>query len=105
MNNKEKPLYARNIRLLRSRAGLTIETASMLAGITREMWASYEEGRAAPRLINLPSVLSVLKFMDVDALVNKDLAASPKEAKPTPADIVKIKAALLELNNYFKIKN
>jgi len=103
MNNKDKPQFAKNIIFLRNQLKLTQEEASRLADVPIGTWASYEEGRAAPRLINLPKVLTVLQFTDVDALVNKDLANLEMEKTAGP-DLNRIKLLLFELNKHFGIK-
>jgi len=44
------PLFAKNLKFLRSRKGLTQAELAANLGIKRSVIGAYEEGRAEPRL-------------------------------------------------------
>lgn len=80
-SNKEKPLFARNINWLRNQLKLTTREACIRSGIKESTWKSYEEGRAAPRLQNMPDLCRALEYYDLYAMMTRDLATANNEIR------------------------
>lgn len=84
----ERPLFARNIAYLRNRQKLTRVEASKRCKISKSSWGSYEDGRAFPHHDRLSAICDTLKFHDVLALINVDLANRPVDWIKSKEDFV-----------------
>jgi len=95
----DKPLFARNINYLRNQQRLTRKEAARRSGVKSSAWNSYEEGRAMPQLEKLPGICDALKFNDVLAMIEKDLA---NDKKSMVIDITEAAMSIQKLQQYIK---
>lgn len=79
-------ILAKNIRFLRTQAGMTQSDLAEKLGLQRTMISAYEDGRSEPKLGTL-AVISGLFIVSIDELLNQDIeqfgrrAAQAKDIK------------------------
>lgn len=96
MKNQGLPIFSINMRYLRNQQGLTQLEAAKMAGIKRGTYQAYEDGRAMPRMENLPAICRVLEFNDVLAMITKDLTHRQKKGVEN-REPVSIESTLIEV--------
>lgn len=65
-------ILAKNIRVLRTQAGMTQSDLADKLGLQRTMISAYEDGRSEPKLATL-AVISGLFVVSIDELLNHDI--------------------------------
>jgi transcriptional regulator with XRE-family HTH domain len=65
-------ILAKNIRFLRTQAGMTQTDLADKLGLQRTMISAYEDGRSEPKLATL-AVISGLFIVSIDELINHDI--------------------------------
>ena len=74
-----KTVFARNLRLLRHRSGLTQEQLADLAGLDRNYVGKLEREDSSPTLTTLEA-LAVALQIEVESLISRELPAMPKDS-------------------------
>lgn len=82
MSEKGREPFPLNLVKMRRSLGWTQQKAADLIGIKCKTYQSYEEGRAVPSVLLLPTVATVMKITDIIAFVeNPDFDPADQEAQ------------------------
>jgi len=74
-----KTVFARNLRVLRHRSGLTQEQLADLAGLDRNYVGKLEREDSSPTLTTLEA-LAVALQIEVESLISRELPPMPKDS-------------------------
>lgn len=68
----ERQRIAARIRAARDRAGLTVIDAARAAGVAAPTWYDWEQGRATPPLLAIPTICRALKCRRGDLMPEEE---------------------------------
>lgn len=86
-------ILAKNIRFLRTQAGMTQSDLADKLGLQRTMISAYEDGRSEPKLATL-AVISGLFVVSIDELLNHDIEQFGR--RTTQAKDIKVLAVTVD---------
>lgn len=86
-----------NLRYIRERLGVTQKAIAEKYFVSRQAWASYEEGRAEPKLLLLRK-LAIDSGYSIDQLVNMDIATG-KDSVDSKGTNLRLLTVAVDANN------
>lgn len=84
---KRNTVFANNLKLLRTRAGLTQDDIKSNLGINRSTWANYEKGLSTPYVNELMKISDFWGVDETTLLRNADLKKDIESGKVKPKSI------------------